>query len=149
MPSSGGPRSGLLIPGGILSIAAGVSQIIPSGVLIVDFVVSYPHCMKLLNLLFVPFFVGSLRHRILWGSGPIPADMNYVPIRWAIIGGFIIVLGIIGIVGGVSALRRKSFGASLAGAICTIPSGILGILAVIFVALGKREFGRRGEGNGI
>jgi len=52
-------------------------------------------------------------------------------------------LGIIAIVGGISALRRKGFGLSLAGAICALPSPILvilGILAVIFVALGKREF---------
>jgi len=52
----------------------------------------------------------------------------------------LLVLGIIAIVGGVSALRRKSFGLSLAGAICALPSYIFGILAVIFVALGKREF---------
>jgi hypothetical protein len=54
----------------------------------------------------------------------------------------LIVLGIIAIVGGVSALRRKSFGLSLAGAICGLPSffWILAILAVIFVAMGKREF---------
>jgi hypothetical protein len=54
----------------------------------------------------------------------------------------LIVLGIIAIVGGVSALRRKSFGLSLAGAICGLPSPfwLLAILAVIFVARGKREF---------
>ena len=53
----------------------------------------------------------------------------------------LIVLGIIAIVGGVSAIRRKSFGLSLAGAICAlIPLNLLGLLAVIFVSLGKREF---------
>ena len=55
-----------------------------------------------------------------------------------------LVLGIIAIAGGVSAIRRKSFGLSLAGATCALLSVPLGILAVIFVALGKREFG--GEG---
>ena len=49
-------------------------------------------------------------------------------------------LGIVAIVGGISAIRRNVFGLSLAGAICALPSGILGILAVILVALGKREF---------
>jgi hypothetical protein len=53
---------------------------------------------------------------------------------------FIIALGIVAIVGGVSALRRTNFGLSLAGAICALPSGILGILAVIFVSLSKGEF---------
>jgi hypothetical protein len=55
----------------------------------------------------------------------------------------ILVLGVLAVVGGVSAIRRKRFGLSLAGAICAIISGLLGILAIIFVALGKREFGAK------
>ena len=51
------------------------------------------------------------------------------------------VLDIVAIIGGISAIKRKRFGLSLAGAVCALPSVILGILAVIFVALGKREFG--------
>jgi hypothetical protein len=52
----------------------------------------------------------------------------------------LLALGIVAIIGGVSAIRRKSFGLSLAGAICALPSNILGILAVIFVSVSKREF---------
>jgi hypothetical protein len=59
------------------------------------------------------------------------------------------VLGIVAIVGGISALRRKRFGLSLAGAICALPSIILGILAVVFIAVGKREFGTGRKENGI
>ena len=61
---------------------------------------------------------------------------------WLIIlAGLLLVLGIIAIAGGVSAIRRRSFGLSLAGAICAlIPLNPLGLLAVIFVSLGKREF---------
>jgi hypothetical protein len=56
-----------------------------------------------------------------------------------------IVLGIIAIVGGIYALRREVWGLALAGSICALiplilPWSILGILAVIFVSLGKREF---------
>ena len=57
-----------------------------------------------------------------------------------------IVLGIIAIVGGVYALRRRLWGLALSGAICalffTLPllGWILAILAIIFVALGKGEF---------
>jgi len=56
-----------------------------------------------------------------------------------------LVLGIIAIVGGIYALRREIWGLALAGAICAIiplilPWSILGILAVIFVSLGKGEF---------
>jgi hypothetical protein len=57
-----------------------------------------------------------------------------------------IIFGIIAIVGGIYALRRRVWGLALAGSICAIladPLWILGILAVIFVSLGslgKGEF---------
>jgi len=50
-------------------------------------------------------------------------------------------LGIVAIIGGIFALRRRIWGLALAGAIlacfCFLPLGILGI---IFVAMGKKEF---------
>ena len=53
-----------------------------------------------------------------------------------------IVLGIIAIVGGIYALRRRLWGLALAGSICALagPWAILGVLAVVFVVLGKEEF---------
>jgi hypothetical protein len=52
-----------------------------------------------------------------------------------------IVFGIISIVGGIYALKRKMWGLALAGSILAIPtSQVLGVLAVIFVSLGKGEF---------
>ena len=133
-------RGGLLTTGGVLSIVAGISQIICGGVLIVDYLVSYPNCWRLIDVLFLPLVPNAWRYYVLWGGGAIPASMNDVPIRWAIIGGCLGVLGIIAIIGGISAIRRRRFGLSLAGAICARPSVILGILAIIFIALGKREF---------
>jgi hypothetical protein len=82
---------------------------------------------------------------------------GYVDLVWLInVGVPLLVLGVVGIVGGVSAIRKKRFGLSLAGAICTLPSVVfglyldgapsalasllLGIVAVIFVVLGRREF---------
>lgn len=58
------------------------------------------------------------------------------------IGAPLIVLGIIVIVGGIYALRRKVWGLALAGSICALvgPWFVLGILAIIFVAMGKSEF---------
>jgi hypothetical protein len=52
------------------------------------------------------------------------------------------VIGVVAIVGGAYALKRRVWGLALAGAICALfgPWGILGILAIIFVALGKAEF---------
>ena len=54
----------------------------------------------------------------------------------------LIILGIIAIVGGIYALRRKIWGLALVGSICALigPGAILGILAIIFVSLGKGEF---------
>jgi hypothetical protein len=46
----------------------------------------------------------------------------------------------VSIVGGISGIRRKRFGLSLAGAICAVPSGTLGIMAVAVIGVGKREF---------
>lgn len=53
-----------------------------------------------------------------------------------------LIFGIIAIVGGIYALRRQVWGLALAGAICALvgPWAILGLLAIIFVSLGKGEF---------
>lgn len=54
-----------------------------------------------------------------------------------------IALGIVAIVGGIYALKRRVWGLALAGAICALlvpPPFILGILAIIFVVMGKGEF---------
>ncbi len=58
------------------------------------------------------------------------------------IGAPLIILGIIAIVGGIYALRRRIWGLALAGSICALvgPWGLLGILSIIFVSLGKGEF---------
>jgi len=51
------------------------------------------------------------------------------------------VFGAIALVGGIFALRRRVWGLALAGAICAIITAApLGILSIIFVSLGKREF---------
>ena len=54
----------------------------------------------------------------------------------------LIIFGIIAIVGGIYALLRRIWGLALAGSICALigPWFILGLLAIIFVSLGKGEF---------
>jgi len=54
----------------------------------------------------------------------------------------LIILGVVALVGGIYALRRRVWGLALAGSICALigPWAILGILAIIFVSLGKGEF---------
>jgi energy-converting hydrogenase Eha subunit A len=113
MASNGVDRGWYLSAGGGCSIWAGISLIFSGVALVVSG--EYPSGFSYLVSEVFPTYMG-------------------VPL---------IVLGIMAIVGGVSAVRRKSFGLSLAGAICGLPSifWILAILAVIFVARGKREFG--------
>jgi hypothetical protein len=51
-----------------------------------------------------------------------------------------IVLGIVAIIGDIYALRRRVWGPALAGGICALstpPFGIVGLLAIIFVTIGK------------
>ena len=66
---------------------------------------------------------------------------------WAVIpmmegiGGGLIALGIVGIIGGIYALRGRVWGLALAGAICALfPTVGLGVLGIVFVSITKREF---------
>jgi len=57
------------------------------------------------------------------------------------IGAGLVALGIIALIGGIFTLRRRSWGFALAGAICSLfPIVPLGIVAIIFVSIGKKEF---------
>ena len=80
------------------------------------------------------------------GPGPVP-EME----RWLIPGVletiliiatvFLLIVGIIPIIGGIYALQRKKWGLALAGSIAAIfGSTLLGILATIFMAQSKDEF---------
>ena len=147
MAYNGVRRRRLLTAGGILCIAGGTFAVI-CVVLAVDRCIAIIECLSVWDTL----RCGSYAHAI----------------RLLITVASIFALGIVTIVGGVSAMRRKKFGLSLAGAICfalTSPVAfnesfsesffsksllaelvwawgwmITGILAVIFVVLGKREF---------
>jgi hypothetical protein len=128
MASNDNSRGKLLTAGGILSIMAGIFEI-NAGVLIflTDGIMPY-------QLWLFPF--------LLLVQTPDVEARSYV---WPMVtGGLLLALGILAIAGGISAIKRRRFGLSLAGAICALPKGVLGILAVIFVALGKREFGGGG-----
>ncbi len=57
------------------------------------------------------------------------------------IGGGLLALGIVALIGGIMTLKRKSWGFALAGAICALfPVVPLGVAAIIFVAMGRKEF---------
>jgi hypothetical protein len=126
MASNGEMRSGLLTAGGVMSIIGGALEVI-GGVIIVLLTIGIRILVKLAP---IPF------HPSDWWGHVIPS----IPFWCIIVGVPLLALGIVAIVGGVSALRRRSFGLSLAGAICALPSNVLGILAVVFVSLSKKEF---------
>ena len=116
-------RGGLLSAGGILAIIVGVFELIFGGLM-----------AALPELISMPFDLSRFpRLADIF-------DMTVITSNLFIVGIVLAVLGIIAIVGGISAIRRGSFGLAVAGAICSLPSGTFGVLAVIFVALAGREF---------
>jgi len=58
-----------------------------------------------------------------------------------VIGAVSLAFGIVALIGGICAIRRRRWGLALAGSILALPSeALLGILAIIFVSIGKKEF---------
>jgi hypothetical protein len=135
MEYNGNSRSGLLSAGGVLTIISGILQII-SVVSLVLYIIFPDWLMYIFEtispVMFVPFILSYFLQYIQFGSLG-----GLRPVLFALGAG---VLAIAAIVGGISAVRRNRFGLSLAGAICCLPSGLIGIMAVIFIVLGKREF---------
>jgi hypothetical protein len=173
MESSGRHRSGLLTAGGVLSIVAGVLEVI-GGVIVAFFyggfriliirnpsfaidlrpgiipVMSFWLIVVVVPIIalgivaIVAFFYGGFRLIIRYPGYADDLRPGIIPVMsfpLIIVVVPIIALGIVAIVGGISTIRRKNYSLSLAGAICALPSIILGILAIIFVAVGEREFG--------
>ena len=136
MASSGASRSGLLDAGGVLSIIGGLLELTAGGMvlgIVRQIVIGGP-------LPVVP--------HIPWMPG-LEIQLVFLPARFIIVGILILVLGAMGIAGGISALKRKRFGLSLAGGICIVPTVLFGILAIAFVAVSRRGFGVEAKANGI
>ena len=126
MESNGNSRSALLTAGGVLSILGGVLEVIVGGVV--------------LGVVINIFIRGTFWLLQIPWLGWVENVGVFFPGFFIVAGILILVLGAIGIAGGISALNRKSFGLSLAGAICILPTVLLGILAIIFVSVSRREF---------
>ena len=59
----------------------------------------------------------------------------------AVVVAVLIAVGVVAVIGGISALRGKRWGLALAGACCAaFPRTPVGILAIIFISITKREF---------
>ena len=86
-----------------------------------------------------------------WGGmsdfGPLPVMPDIagmISTVATVIGVVLLIIGVIAVVGGVFSIQRRHWGLALAGAILSFPflplGGILGLLAIIFVSMGKKEF---------
>jgi hypothetical protein len=142
MESGGSQRSRLLTAGGILSIIVGIYQIVGGLFLAGIIPPSLPFPDFFLDLQLRVFFVLSLL--LAFPLGDLGGAFWY-GLMGTTVPEFLIsicnpVLGTIAVVSGISAIKRKWFSISLAGAIGALFTVPLGILAVIFVVLGKRGF---------
>jgi hypothetical protein len=68
--------------------------------------------------------------------------MGFFPRLGMLLGIVYIIAAILAVIGGIFAVQKRSWGMSLLGAICALfpPATVLGILAIVFVAVGKNEF---------
>jgi hypothetical protein len=109
--------------GGILSIIAGVFGLLGSfGILI-----------AIISLAGTGHWIHDMDY-YYWES------VSATPILWSI-GIPMFFCGIMAVIGGIFAVQRKQWGLALAGSIAAFfPAWILGLLAVIFVAISHDEF---------
>jgi hypothetical protein len=112
--------------GGILSIVAGGLGIL----------------WGLLVVLGISFFAAFwVESTFPGGPGGREFALSALAIIYGILAGFYMWLGVLGVVGGTFALRKKYWGWALAGSIAaTITFFPCGVAAIIFTAMGKEEF---------
>ena len=124
------PKCGARVAGKAASATGGAWMPVTAGIL--DLLIGVPGLIAGIILAviggFLTFFIGGLG---------------------AIIAGPMIILSIVAIIGGVFAIRKRAWGFALAGAICgfivglplvVVPAILFGIPAIVFTALGKRQF---------
>lgn len=116
-------RTVLPTVGGILSIISGTLGLVTIALL----------------LTFVSIFGTSIARDVLsslgfWQTGLPLTIIGIIAIP-------LLCVNIVAIVGGIYAIQRRGWGVALAGAICSVfPSQVLGILAVVFIAISRKEF---------
>lgn len=109
------PKTALPVVAGILTLVSGVGRLL---------------------LVFVVLIIG-----LIYAAAPrVPGRVHPVFI-FAFIGLFMLVTGVLAVVGAVYNLRRKNWGLSLAGAIASLlPFSLLGLASIILLAMSKNEF---------
>ena len=91
--------------------------------------------------MFLLFAIAATDSSYYHWSGPEGEMVVFLIIFYAVIGGFFTLLGVLAIIGGIFAIKRRNWGLALAGAIAaTLTFFPCGIPAIVFVALAKPEF---------
>jgi len=117
------PKTVMPTVGGILSIISGAL-----GFITIAFF-----------LTFGSVFGAAIAREVLSSLGYWQAGLPLTII--GIIAILLLCVNIVAIIGGIYAIQRRGWGMALAGAICSVfPSQILGVLAVVFIAISRREF---------
>ena len=112
--------------GGILSIVSGAFGVL-----------YFVGTIFFISMLHVVFNEGYYYN----GSMPPSELLTFMTLIYASFGGFFTLAGIIAIIGGIFALRKKAWGMALAGSIAgTITFFPCGIPAIVFVSMAKPEF---------
>ena len=78
---------------------------------------------------------------LIFAAAPRVSDRVHPGFIFAVIGLFLLVTGVLAVVGAVYNLRRKNWGLSLAGAIAAfLPFNLLGLASIILMAVSRNEF---------
>ncbi len=92
-------------------------------------------------------FISQWPDQFIIDSEPlfIGPDWQTTQLGWALFlaaGIWILVMGILSLIGGILSVQKKGWGMALTGSITSILGGsfLLGILSLVFVAISKREF---------
>ncbi len=74
--------------------------------------------------------------------GDVPEAILLVPLPLiSFIGLPMILLGVVSLLGGISALQRRRWGLALAGGVCALLfSTVIGVLSIVFVTISREEF---------
>ena len=117
------PRTPIPTIGGILSIISGAL-----GFIAIAFFIT-----------FGSIFGAAIARDVLSSLGYWQSGLPFTVI--GIIAVPLLCVNIVAIIGGIYAIRRRGWGMALAGSICSVfPSQVLGILAVVFIAISRKEF---------
>jgi len=69
----------------------------------------------------------------------------FIAVFW-VVSIFMLIPSIISVIGGIFAIKRNKWGWALAGSICAVLcSNILGVVALVFIIMGKKEFSEQGD----